>query len=129
MSLVSNIFNIVTKRFANRKSKNNKTPQAQAEVNTGTRVSSSGFRVGESVSAEAITDTLLNDLRNETDIGKQIEIIANRDPDVSMAIFAFQRLSYQGIEIEITDLNGKRLPEAEALFNEQIARDFNYRLN
>lgn len=119
MSLVSNIFNIVTKRFANRKSKNNKTPQAQMEVNTGTRVSSSGYRVGESVSAEAITDTLLNDLRNETDIGKQIEIIANRDPDVSMAIFAFQRLSYQGIEIEITDLNGKRLPEAEALFNEQ----------
>lgn len=107
------------KQFAAKRNKNNKAPQTEMEVNTGPRVSSSGFNIGESASQESITASLLEDLRNETDIGKQIEIIANRDPDVSMAIFAFQRLSYQGVEIEITDLNGERLPDAEALFREE----------
>lgn len=119
MSIVSNIFGYITKKFATSRSKKNKATQQQIDVNTGTRVSSSGYNIGESVSQESITASLLEDLRNENDIGKQIEIIANRDPDVSMAVFAFQRLSYQGIEIEITDLSGTRLPEAEELFKQQ----------
>lgn len=114
MSLFSSI-----RKFATKRNKNKKASQQALEINTGTRASTSSYNVGESVSQESITDSLLNDLRNETEIGKQIEIIANRDPDVSMAVFAFQRLSYQGIEIEITDLNGKRLTDAENLFNEE----------
>ena len=51
--------------------------------------------------------------------GEEIEVIVAKDPDVSQAVWAFQRLCMQGVEIEIRDLNGTRIPEAEDLFNYQ----------
>ena len=104
-------------RFAKSKSKSQSSDEYQ--VVTGQQVSFSGYNVGDTVSQEPITLSLLEALRNETETGNQIEIIANRDPDVSMAVWAFQRLAFQGFTIEITDLNGKRLPDAEELFTQQ----------
>ena len=102
------------------KSKSKKTNQApEYDINTGPQVSHGSYNVGESVQAESITTSLLEELRNETDTGKQLEIISNRDPDVSMAVFSFQRLAFQGFNIEITDLNGNRLPDMEQLFEVQ----------
>ena len=103
--------------FANSKTK--KQSSEEYQIVTGKQVSYSGYNVGDSVSQEAVTQSLLNELRGETDTGNQIEILVNRDPDVSMAVWAFQRLAFKGFKIEITDLNGKRLPEAEKLFNQQ----------
>ena len=116
MSSISEKIKIFIKtRFArNKKNNKNRTPEIQ--VNTGPQVSTSGYNVGESVSPETITESLLEALRNETETGNQIEIIANRDPDVSMAVWAFQRLAFQGFNIEITDLNGNRLTDVEQLF-------------
>ena len=65
---------------------------------------------------------MLTDLRSRTSSGEKIELIAAKDPDVSMAVWAFQRLCMQGVTIEITDLNGKRLSDAEELFNYQCRR-------
>lgn len=87
------------------------------EVKETDRVSSYGYNVGDTVTQEHETEALLTDLRNASSAGDKIELIAARDPDVSMAIWAFQRLCMQGIQIEITDLNGKRLPEVEKQFN------------
>ena len=86
MSSISEKIKIFIKtRFArNKKNNKNRTPEIQ--VNTGPQVSTSGYNVGESVSPETITESLLEALRNETETGNQIEIIANRDPDVSMAV-------------------------------------------
>lgn len=104
-------------KFAKSRAKTQSSEEYQ--IVTGKQVSYLGYNTGDTVSQEPITQSLLNELRNETDTGKQIEIIANRDPDVSMAVWAFQRLAFQGFEIEITDLNGKRLPDAEQLFTQQ----------
>lgn len=105
------------KRFANSKTKRQSSEEFQ--IVTGRQVSYNGYNLGDTVSQEPVTQSLLNELRAETDTGNQIEIISNRDPDVSMAVWAFQRLAFQGFTIEITDLKGKRLPESEKLFTQQ----------
>lgn len=87
------------------------------EVKEVDRISSYGYNVGDTVTQDHETEALLTDLRNASSSGEKIELIAARDPDVSMAVWAFQRLCMQGIQIEITDLNGKKLPEVEEQFN------------
>lgn len=105
------------KRTQNNNKKN--AIQINNEGYTGPRVSATSYNVGESVTNESISQSLLQELRSETDVGKQIEIISNRDPDVSMAVWSFQRLAFQGFNIEITDLNGKRLKEVEQQFENE----------
>ena len=106
-------------KFAKSK-KNSKNSIEVIEVKTGNKVSYAGYREGESVSQDySSSEALLTELRSKADVGQQIEVIANRDPDVSQAVWAFQRLCMQGIKIEIKDLNGRRLPDAEDLFNYQ----------
>lgn len=90
------------------------------EVKTGNKVSYAGYNIGDTEAQEySQTTALLTDLRNRTNIGEQIEVIAARDPDVSQSVWAFQRLCMQGVNIEIKDLNGNRLPDAELLFEQQ----------
>lgn len=90
------------------------------EVKTGNKVSYAGYNIGDTEAQEySQTTALLTDLRNRTSIGEQIEIIAARDPDVSQSVWAFQRLCMQGVNIEIKDLQGNRLPDAELLFEQQ----------
>ena len=103
------------------KSKQPKTSENMEviEVKTGGKLSYAGYSVGDTVQQESQASALLTELRSKTDIGEQIETIAAKDPDVSQAVWAFQRLCMQGINIEIRDLNGNRLPDAENLFNYQ----------
>lgn len=90
------------------------------EVKTGNKVSYAGYNIGDTEAQEySQTTALLTDLRSKTSIGEQIETIVARDPDVSQSVWAFQRLCMQGVNIEITDLQGNRIPEAENLFNVQ----------
>ena len=90
------------------------------EIKTGNKVSYAGYNIGDTEAQEySQTTALLTDLRNKTSIGEQIEVIAARDPDVSQSVWAFQRLCMQGVNIEIKDLNGNRLPDAELLFEQQ----------
>lgn len=90
------------------------------EVKTGGKISYAGYNIGDTETQEYTSSTaLLTELRSKTSVGEQIEVIANRDPDVSQSVWAFQRLCMQGINIEIRDLNGKRMPEAELQFNQQ----------
>ena len=107
-------------RFVKKNKPNKSNSYVQEhEIVSGDRLSSFGYSVGDTVTQEHETEALLTSLRDATTTGKKIEIIASRDPDVSMAVWAFQRLCMQGIDIEITDLNGKRLTDAETLFNYQ----------
>lgn len=90
------------------------------EIKTGNKVSYAGYNIGDTEAQEySQTTALLTDLRNKTSIGEQIEVIAARDPDVSQSVWAFQRLCMQGVNIEIRDLQGNRITEAEDLFNLQ----------
>ena len=90
------------------------------EIKTGNKVSYAGYNIGDTEAQEySQTTALLTDLRNRTSIGEQIEVIAARDPDVSQSVWAFQRLCMQGVNIEIKDLQGNRLPDAELLFEQQ----------
>lgn len=90
------------------------------EVKTGNKVSYAGYNIGDTEAQEySQTTALLTDLRSKTSIGEQIETIVARDPDVSQSVWAFQRLCMQGVNIEIRDLQGNRLTEAEDLFNLQ----------
>lgn len=89
------------------------------EIKTGDKVSYVGYNVGDTVEQESQASAILDELRNQSDVGEQIEVIAAKDPDVSQAVWSFQRLCMQGINIEIRDLNGNRLTEAEDLFNYQ----------
>lgn len=90
------------------------------EIKTGNKVSYAGYNIGDTEAQEySQTTALLTDLRNRTSIGEQIEVIAARDPDVSQSVWAFQRLCMQGVNIEIKDLSGNRLPDAELLFEQQ----------
>lgn len=116
--MANNIKNFFGK-FA--KSKNPKQNTIEViEVKTGNKISYAGYNIGDTETQEYSQATaLLTDLRNRTSVGEQIEIIAARDPDVSQSVWAFQRLCMQGINIEIRDLQGKALPEAELLFNQQ----------
>lgn len=105
-------------KFAkNKKPKNNNIEVI--EVKTGAKMSYAGYNVDDTVTQEQQASSLLTELRSKTNIGEQIETIVAKDPDVSQAVWAFQRLCMQGISIEIRDLNGTRIPEAEDLFNYQ----------
>lgn len=116
---MANIIKDFFGRFAKNKSSKKNTIEV-IEVKTGNKVSYAGYNVGDTQTQEySQTESLLSDLRNKTSIGEQIEVIAARDPDVSQSVWAFQRLCMQGINIEIRDLNNKRLPDAELLFNQQ----------
>ena len=112
-------FEKMLKKFARAKN-NNKVPEMEIP-NNGAQVSSLGYNLDETISTENITQSLLTDLRNETDTGEQIELIVSRDPDVSMAVWTFQKLAYQGMTIEIRDLKGNRLTDAEDLFNRECS--------
>lgn len=116
--MANNIKNFFGKFARSKKPKKNSIEVI--EVKTGNKVSYVGYNIGDSETQEySETTSLLTDLRNKTSIGEQIEVIANRDPDVSQSVWAFQRLCMQGVNIEIRDLNGKRIPEAELQFNQQ----------
>ena len=107
-------------KFAKSKSSKKNTVGEVIEVKTGGKVSYAGYKIGDEQTQEySQTTALLTDLRNKTSIGEQIETIAARDPDVSQSVWAFQRLCMQGINIEIKDLKGNRLPDAELLFEQQ----------
>ncbi len=106
-------------KFAKNKDSKKKSIEV-IEVKTGNKVSYAGYNIGDTEAQEySQTTALLTDLRSRTSIGEQIEIIAARDPDVSQSVWAFQRLCMQGINIEIKDLQGNRLPDAELLFEQQ----------
>lgn len=117
---MANSFDKFFGRFV-KKSKPNKSNSyvQEFEIASGDRMSSFGYSVGDTVSQDHETTALLTELRDASNAGEKIELIAAKDPDVSMAVWAFQRLCMQGVDIEITDLNGKRLTDAETLFNYQ----------
>ena len=114
--------NIIKKffgKFAKKKTTSKNNNAQVIEIKEGARVSSTGYSVGDSETEEYQSTVLLTELRSKSNVGEQLEIIAAKDPDVSQAIWSFQRLCMQGIQIEITDLNGNKLTDAEALFNQQ----------
>lgn len=115
--MANNIKNFFGK-FAKSKKPNNNTYNV-IEVKTGGKLSYAGYNVGDTETQEYQSSSLLTELRSKTDVGEQIEVIAAKDPDVSQSVWAFQRLCMQGVNIEIRDLNGTRIPEAEDLFNYQ----------
>lgn len=116
--MANNIKNFFGKFAKSRDSKKNGIEVI--EIKNGNKISYAGYNIGDTQTQEYSQATaLLTDLRNRTSVGEQIEIIAARDPDVSQSVWAFQRLCMQGINIEIKDLQGKALPEAELLFNQQ----------
>ena len=108
-------------KFAKEKKpkKQNQETITVIEVKTGGKTSYAGYQVGDSEPQEYQASSLLTELRSKTNVGEQIEVIVAKDPDVSQAVWAFQRLCMQGVSIEIRDLNGTRIPEAENLFNYQ----------
>lgn len=112
MGLLGNI-----RKFASRKNK--KT--GEIDIYTGKQVASLGHSVGDVVTVDSQTEALLTELRNTTDVGEQIEMIVNRDPDVSMGVWAFLKLAFQGFNIEIKDLNGKQQVELEDKFNRECS--------
>lgn len=108
-------------KFAKEKKpkKQNQETVTMIEVKTGDKTSYAGYNVGDTETQEYQASALLTELRSKTEVGEQIEVIVAKDPDVSQAVWAFQRLCMQGINIEIRDMNGVRIPEAEELFNYQ----------
>lgn len=108
-------------KFAKEKKpkKQNQETVTMIEVKTGDKTSYAGYNVGDTETQEYQASALLTELRSKTEVGEQIEVIVAKDPDVSQSVWAFQRLCMQGINIEIRDMNGVRIPEAEELFNYQ----------
>lgn len=115
-NIIEKFFDIFVKR-----NQSNKTTSEieETDIKEGDKVSSFGYRIGDTIEQDYETEALLTRLRNTRTSGDKIELIAAKDPDVSMAVWAFQRLCMQGIQIEITDLKGKRLIDAETAFNLQ----------
>lgn len=89
------------------------------EVKSGNKISYAGYNIGDTETQEYQASSLLTELRGKSNVGEQIEVIVAKDPDVSQSVWAFQRLCMQGVSIEIRDMNGTRIPEAENLFNYQ----------
>ena len=114
---VNKFFGKFAKEKKPKKSSNNNV--TVIEVQTGGKISYAGYKAGDTVTQEYQASSLLTELRSKSDVGEQIEVIASKDPDVSQSVWAFQRLCMQGINIEIRDMNGTRIPEAEDLFNYQ----------
>lgn len=115
---IKNIFGKFAKKKTTQKkqTKGNNTVTV-IEVKEGGKTSYAGYNIGDTETQEYQASALLTELRSKTEVGEQIEVIVAKDPDVSQSVWAFQRLCMQGINIEIRDLNGTRIPEAEALFN------------
>lgn len=108
------------KNFFGKFAKNSKPKKSNIEVieiKTGNQISSLGYNIGDTETQEYQASSLLTELRSQTNVGEQIEVISAKDPDVSQSVWAFQRLCMQGVQIEIRDLNGNRMTEAEDLFN------------
>ena len=55
------------------------------EIKTGDKVSYVGYNVGDTVEQESQASAILDELRNQSDVGEQIEVIAAKDPDVQEA--------------------------------------------
>lgn len=117
--MANNIKKFLGKFAKEKKPKKNQETITVIEVKSGGKVSYAGYSVGDTETQEYQSSALLTELRSKTEVGEQIEVIAAKDPDVSQAVWAFQRLCMQGVKIEIRDLNGTRIPEAEKLFNQQ----------
>ena len=116
---MANILNKFFGKFAKNKEPKNQNNVTVIEVKTGNKVSYAGYQVGDTETQEYQASASLTELRSTSNVGEQIEVIAAKDPDVSQSVWAFQRLCMQGINIEIRDMNGTRIPEAESLFNYQ----------
>lgn len=118
---MANNLNSFFGKFAKNKkpTKQNSENVTVIEVKTGDKISYAGYKTGDTVTQEYQASSLLTELRSKSNIGEQIEVIVAKDPDVSQSVWAFQRLCMQGINIEIRDMNGTRIPEAEDLFNYQ----------
>ena len=116
---MANELNSFFGKFAKKKEPKQNSNVTVIEVNTGSKMSYAGYNIGDTVTQEYQASSLLTELRSKSDVGEQIEVIAAKDPDVSQSVWAFQRLCMQGINIEIRDMNGTRIPEAEDLFNYQ----------
>lgn len=116
---MANELNSFFGKFAKGKQPKKQNNVTVIEVQTGSKLSYAGYNVGDTVTQEYQASSLLTELRSKSNVGEQIEVIAAKDPDVSQSVWAFQRLCMQGIKIEIRDLNGTRIPEAEDLFNYQ----------
>lgn len=114
---IKNFFGKFAKNKSSKKSSNQVVNVI--EVKTGSKMSYAGYNVGDTETQEYQASALLTELRSKSDVGEQIEVIVAKDPDVSQSVWAFQRLCMQGVNIEIRDLNGTRIPEAETLFNYQ----------
>lgn len=99
--------------------KTNDTQVIEIEIKEGNKISYAGYSIGDTETQEHSNTALLTELRSKSNVGEQIEVIVAKDPDVSQAVWAFQRLCMQGVEIEIRDLKGNRLPEVEDKFNYQ----------
>ena len=106
-------------KFAKEKKPKNQNNTTVIEVKEGGKISYAGYKTGDTETQEYQASALLTELRSKSNVGEQIEVIAAKDPDVSQSVWAFQRLCMQGVNIEIRDLNGTRIPEAENLFNYQ----------
>ena len=117
--VLANELNSFFGKFAKVKQPKKQNNVTVIEVQTGSKLSYAGYNVGDTVTQEYQASSLLTELRSKSNVGEQIEVIAAKDPDVSQSVWAFQRLCMQGIKIEIRDLNGTRIPEAENLFNYQ----------
>lgn len=118
---MANNLNSFFGKFAKNKkpTKQNSENVTVIEVKTGDKISYAGYKTGDTVTQEYQASSLLTELRSKSNVGEQIEVIVAKDPDVSQSVWAFQRLCMQGINIEIRDMNGTRIPEAEDLFNYQ----------
>ena len=117
--VLANELNSFFGKFAKEKKPKKQENVTVIEVQTGGKISYAGYQAGDTVTQEYQASSLLTELRSKSNVGEQIEVIAAKDPDVSQSVWAFQRLCMQGINIEIRDMNGTRIPEAEDLFNYQ----------
>lgn len=111
--------NTKIKRILGVFAKSKKPTPKELDIKTGERLTYVGYNVGDTIYQDHEAEALLTELRNATSVGDKIEIIADKDPDVSQAVWAFQRLCMQGIKVEITDLNGTRLNDIEEIFREE----------
>lgn len=110
------------KKILGKFAKSKKPTKKEVDIKDGERITYVGYNIGDTIYQDHESEALLTELRNATSVGDKIEIIADKDPDVSQAVWAFQRLCMQGIKVEITDLNGKRLNDIEEIFKEECKR-------
>ena len=116
---MANELNSFFGKFAKEKKPKKQDNVTVIEVQTGGKISYAGYKAGDTETQEYQASALLTELRSKSNVGEQIEVIVAKDPDVSQSVWAFQRLCMQGVNIEIRDMNGTRIPEAEDLFNYQ----------